>query len=98
MRRGLAISAILLGVVWSAIAAAQIYPARPITMIVPFPAGGATDTLARYLAEQMRPILGQPIVIENAGGAAGSLGVGRPVRAPAHGYTLSIGAPSARVR
>ena len=60
-------------------------------MIVPFPAGGATDTLARFLAEQMRPALGQPIVIENVGGAAGSLGVGRAVRSAADGYTLSIG-------
>jgi tripartite-type tricarboxylate transporter receptor subunit TctC len=70
---------------------AQAYPAHPITMIVPFPAGGATDALARYLAEQMRPILGQPVVIENAGGAAGSLGVGRAVRASGDGYTISIG-------
>jgi tripartite-type tricarboxylate transporter receptor subunit TctC len=53
---------------------------RPITMIVPFPAGGVTDTLARYLAEPMRSILGQPIVIENVACAAGSLGVGRAVR------------------
>jgi tripartite-type tricarboxylate transporter receptor subunit TctC len=97
MRRGLAISAILLGLAWSGIAAAQTFPARPITMIVPFPAGGATDTLARYLAEQMRPILGQPIVIENAGGAAGSLGVGRAVRSPADGYTLSIGTSTTHV-
>src|SRR3954468_21381414 len=97
MRRGLAISAILLAVAWSAIAAAQTYPARPITMIVPFPAGGATDTLARYLAEQMRPVLGQPIVIENAGGAAGSLGVGRAVRSAADGYTLSIGTSTTHV-
>src|SRR5712672_1958986 len=97
MRRGLAIAAILLAVAWSAIAAAQTYPARPITMIVPFPAGGATDTLARYLAEQMRSILGQPIVIENAGGAAGSLGVGRAVRSPADGYTLSIGTSTTHV-
>jgi tripartite-type tricarboxylate transporter receptor subunit TctC len=74
-----------------AIAAAQDYPGRPITMIVPFPAGGATDTLARYLAERMRPLLGQPIIIENVAGAAGSIGVGRAVRAPADGYTLSIG-------
>ena len=50
-------------------AAAQDYPTHPITMIVPFPAGGATDTLARFLGE-MRPILGQPIVIENVAGAA----------------------------
>jgi hypothetical protein len=76
---------------WSSGLAAQPYPVRPITMIVPFPAGGATDTLARYLAEKMREILGQPIIIENVGGAAGSIGVGRAVRAPADGYTLSIG-------
>jgi tripartite-type tricarboxylate transporter receptor subunit TctC len=74
-----------------ALAHAQDYPARPITMIVPFPAGGATDTLARFLAEQMRPIINQPIVIENVAGAAGSLGVGRAVRAAPDGYTLSIG-------
>src|SRR6267378_5152426 len=91
MRRGLAIAAILLGLAWSGIAAAQTYPARPITMIVPFAAGGATDTLARFLAEQMRPILGQPVIIENVAGAAGSIGVGRAVRSAADGYTLSIG-------
>src|ERR1051325_3992202 len=67
------------------------YPTRAITMIVPFPAGGATDTLARFLAEKMRAILGQPIIIENVGGAAGSLGVTRAARSPADGYTLSIG-------
>jgi tripartite-type tricarboxylate transporter receptor subunit TctC len=60
-------------------------------MIVPFPAGGATDTLARFLAEKMRPVLGQPIVIENVGGAAGSIGVTRAVRSAPDGYTLSIG-------
>jgi tripartite-type tricarboxylate transporter receptor subunit TctC len=76
---------------WIDIVAAQPYPTRNITMIVPFPAGGATDTLARYLAEQMRGILGQSIIIENVAGAAGSIGVGRAVRSPADGYTLSIG-------
>ncbi len=85
------LAAILLAPASTGIAAAQTYPTRPITMIVPFPAGGATDTLARFLAEQMRPILGQPVVIENVGGAAGSLGVGRAVRSAADGYTLSIG-------
>jgi tripartite-type tricarboxylate transporter receptor subunit TctC len=80
-----------LGLAWSGILAAEPYPVRPITMIVPFPAGGATDTLARYLAEQMRPMLGQPIIIENVAGAAGSIGVGRAVRSAADGYTLSIG-------
>ena len=72
-------------------AEAQGYPARPITMIVPFPAGGATDTLARFLGERMHAVLGQPVVIENIAGAAGSIGVGRAVRSPADGYTLSIG-------
>ena len=91
MRKGLRIAAILLGLCWSGAAVAQSYPSRSITVIVPFAAGGATDGLARYLAEQMRPILGQPFVIENVGGAAGSLGVGRAVRSAADGYTLSIG-------
>ena len=72
-------------------ASAEDYPTRAITMIVPFPAGGATDTLARFLAEKMRAILGQPIIIENVGGAAGSIGVTRAVRAAPDGYTLSIG-------
>src|ERR1700736_1792776 len=72
-------------------AAAQGYPSRPVTIIVPFPAGGATDTLARVLAEPLRSSLGQSMVVENVAGAAGSIGVGRAVRAPADGYTLSIG-------
>ena len=86
-----ALFATLCGLASSGTAVAQDYPTRPISMIVPFPAGGATDTLARYLAEQIRAVLGQPIVIENVGGAAGSLGVTRAVRSPADGYTLSIG-------
>jgi tripartite-type tricarboxylate transporter receptor subunit TctC len=76
---------------------AQVYPSRPITIIVPFPAGGATDAFARVLAEPLRASLGQPVVIENVGGAAGSLGVGRAVRAPADGYTLSIGTSTTQV-
>jgi tripartite-type tricarboxylate transporter receptor subunit TctC len=76
---------------WTGTAAVQEYPARPISVIVPFPAGGATDTVARFLGERMRAILGQPVVIENVAGAAGSLGVGRAVRSAADGYTLSIG-------
>src|SRR5215468_10522290 len=82
-------AAIWLG--YGGLARAEDYPTRAITMIVPFPAGGATDTLARFLAEKLRAILGQPIVIENVGGAAGSLGVTRAVRAAPDGYTLSIG-------
>ncbi|MGB8399671.1 MAG: tripartite tricarboxylate transporter substrate binding protein BugD, partial [Bradyrhizobium sp.] len=77
MRRWRAVMAgVLLGSAPVGLIQAQDYPTRPITMIVPFPAGGATDTLARLLAENMRAILGQPIVIENVAGAAGSLGVG----------------------
>lgn len=92
MRRLLAlVFAILFGPGWTVVAAAEGYPTRPITMIVPFPAGGATDTLARFLAEKMRGILGQPVVIENIAGAAGSIGVGRAVRSAPDGYTLSIG-------
>ena len=83
------VAAAILG--WASPLSAQSYPVRPITMIVPFPAGGATDTLARSLAEKMREILGQPIIIENVAGAAGTIGVGRAVRSPADGYTLSIG-------
>ncbi|MBR1121513.1 tripartite tricarboxylate transporter substrate binding protein BugD [Bradyrhizobium lablabi] len=91
MRRGFFLTAFLLGLLWGGLAAAQNYPSRPVTVIVPFSAGGATDSLARYLAEQMRPVLGQPIVIENVAGAAGTIGVGRAVRSAADGYTLSIG-------
>jgi len=92
MRRWLTVmAAIFLGLATAGMAAAQDYPTRAITMIVPFPAGGATDTLARFLAERMRGILGQSIIIENIAGAAGSIGVGRAVRSPADGYTLSIG-------
>ncbi len=60
-------------------------------MIVPYPAGGPTDTIARIMAEGMRPSLGQPIVIENVGGASGSIGTGRVARAAGDGYTLGLG-------
>jgi tripartite-type tricarboxylate transporter receptor subunit TctC len=72
-------------------ASAQSYPTRPITMIVPFPAGGAADVIARIVTERMRGLLGQPIVIENIGGADGSIGVGRTVRAQPDGYTICLG-------
>src|ERR1700675_3436475 len=73
------------------VASAENYPTRAMTMIVPFPAGGATDTLARFLAEKMRAVLGQSVIIENIAGAAGSIGVGRAVRSAPDGYSLSIG-------
>src|SRR5262245_57632128 len=70
---------------------AQAYPMRPITIVVPFPAGGPTDTLARILAEHMRTLLGQSVIVENVTGASGSIGVGRVAKAAPDGYTLSIG-------
>jgi tripartite-type tricarboxylate transporter receptor subunit TctC len=70
---------------------AQNYPSRPVTIVVPYPPGGSTDVAARILAEQMRPALGQPVIIENIGGAGGSIGVGRVARAAPDGYTIDIG-------
>src|SRR4051795_5036 len=70
---------------------ADTYPSRPITIVVPFAAGGPTDTLARILGERMRQSLGQTIVIENTTGAAGSIGVGRVVRSAPDGYTVGLG-------
>jgi len=75
----------------SRIAWAQTYPARPITMIVPFAAGGPNDGIARIMAERMRVSLGQPVMVENIDGAAGSIGTGRAARAAPDGYTISIG-------
>jgi tripartite-type tricarboxylate transporter receptor subunit TctC len=72
-------------------ATAQVYPSRPITMIMPLPPGGAVDALARVLAEHMRASLGQPLVIENVSGAGGTLAVARVARAAPDGYTLGIG-------
>jgi tripartite-type tricarboxylate transporter receptor subunit TctC len=70
---------------------AQIYPARPVTVVVPFAAGGPTDVLARVLAERMRTSLGQPVLVENVIGAGGAIGLGRVARAAPDGYTVSIG-------
>jgi tripartite-type tricarboxylate transporter receptor subunit TctC len=72
-------------------ASAQTYPVKPVTIIVPFAAGGPSDALARILGERMRRTLGQPVLVENVTGAGGSIGVGRAVRAAADGYTVSFG-------
>jgi tripartite-type tricarboxylate transporter receptor subunit TctC len=72
-------------------AVAQTYPSRPIVMNVPYPPGGPTDTLARIFAERLRVALGQPLVVENIGGAAGTIGVGRAVRSAPDGYTVNFG-------
>ncbi len=74
-----------------AAAAAQSFPSRIITIVVPLPPGGATDTLARTLADHMRNTLGQPVIVENMPGAGGTLAVGRVARAPGDGYTLTLG-------
>src|SRR5262249_44125957 len=79
------------------IAKAQAYPSRPITMMTPFAPGGISDVRGRMMAEPMRAVLGQPIIIENVAGAGGTIGVGRAARAPADGYTLSIGTISSHV-
>lgn len=75
----------------SRVAAADTYPSRPITVVCPFAAGGATDVFARVLADRVGKSLGQAVIVEDVAGAAGSIGVGRVARAPADGYTLSIG-------
>src|SRR5262249_14939751 len=72
-------------------AQAQGFPNRSITLIVPFPPGGSTDTAARIVGEKMRGPLGQPVVIENVGGAGGTIGLGRLARANPDGYTIDIG-------
>jgi tripartite-type tricarboxylate transporter receptor subunit TctC len=90
MKKNVVIVALVLAALGITSAQAQ-YPTRPITMVVPFAAGGPTDTVARIMGERMGRALGQTIIIENVTGAAGSIGVGRVARAAPDGYTLSIG-------
>jgi tripartite-type tricarboxylate transporter receptor subunit TctC len=77
--------------IFAGVAGAQSFPTRPINLIVPFPPGGSTDTAARIIADKMRPALGQPVVIENVGGAGGTIAVSRLARAAPDGYTIDIG-------
>ena len=72
-------------------APAQTYPSRPITIIVPFPPGGQVDTMARIVLDRMRASLGQTIIVENVGGASGTIGTARVARAAPDGYTLNMG-------
>jgi tripartite-type tricarboxylate transporter receptor subunit TctC len=81
----------------SRIAGAQTYPTRPVTLIVPFAAGGPADVLGRMITEQMKNSLGQTIIIENVAGADGNIGLGRAARARPDGYTISIGNMSSYV-
>jgi len=78
-------------------AAAETWPNHPITMVVPFPAGGPTDGLGRIIAERMGRALGQSIIVDNVSGAGGTLGVAKVARAPADGYTLSIAQTTSNV-
>jgi tripartite-type tricarboxylate transporter receptor subunit TctC len=78
-------------------AAAQVYPFRAITMIVPFAAGGPSDVVARILSERLRASLGQSIVIENVAGGGGSIGMGRVARSAPDGYTVGIGSWSTNI-
>lgn len=81
----------------SGVAPAQAYPGRPVTMIVPFAAGGPADAVGRIIVERMRLALGQPVLIENIAGADGSIGVGRASRAKPDGYTVSFGITGSHV-
>ena len=83
--------AVLAVLAFTGVAFAQNYPSHPITIIVPFSAGGPSDAMARILAERMKTSLGETILIENVTGAGGSIGVGRAVRSAADGYTISFG-------
>src|ERR1700737_5573338 len=76
---------------WPISSHAETFPSRPITLVVPFAAGGPTDVLARILAEQMRTMLGQTVVIENVTGASGTIAGIRAARATPDGYTITIG-------
>jgi tripartite-type tricarboxylate transporter receptor subunit TctC len=75
----------------SGLVRADNFPSRPITLIVPFPPGGSTDVAARIMADKMGASLGQPVIVQNVGGAGGSIGVGRLARATPDGYTIDIG-------
>src|SRR6187399_630866 len=78
-------------------AAAQPYPSRPVSVVVPFPAGGPSDVVARIIAEHMGKVLGQTMVIENVGGAGGTLGSARVATAAPDGYTLLAGSMGSHV-
>src|SRR5689334_21907217 len=88
------IFSIMAGLIWlglGSVAGAQDYPARPITLVVPFAPGGPTEMLARIVADHMSTTLGRQIMIENHAGSGGTTATTRVMRAPADGYTLEIG-------
>src|SRR5207248_10952393 len=71
--------------------AAQNWPERPLTMVVPFAAGGGTDLLGRIIAKRLGEVLGQQVIVENVGGAGGMIGSARVVKSPPDGYTMVVG-------
>ena len=91
------VAPLLIALAGIAAAQAQTYPSKPVTLIVPFPAGGPTDTVARIMGEHMSKTLGQSILVETVTGAGATIGVGRVVNAPPDGYTISIGNWSSHV-
>jgi tripartite-type tricarboxylate transporter receptor subunit TctC len=90
MRRTV-LAALVATLAFGASVRADNFPSHPITIMVPFAAGGPSDAMARILGDRMKTVLGQPLVIENVTGAGGSIGVGRVVRSPADGYTIGFG-------
>ena len=91
------LAALFLAVFYTSIAAQTAWPARAITMIVPFPPGGLADLVARPVAEAMARDLGQPVVIENRAGAGGGIGMGMAAKAPPDGYTVLLALSSISV-
>src|SRR5215510_15107085 len=91
-RRMLRMTAVAAALVFAAASAlAQSWPTRPITLVVPFAAGGTSDVIARLVAEGLRAQLGQPVLVENLGGAGGMLGASRVAKSPPDGYTMVLG-------
>ena len=91
MRRAVWAAFIALLTACGSAATADQFPSRPITIVVPFAAGGPSDAMARILGERMKVSLGEAVLVENVTGAGGSIGVGRAVRSPPDGYTISFG-------
>jgi tripartite-type tricarboxylate transporter receptor subunit TctC len=91
MMRRTVLTALLAIMVSAGIARANNFPSHPVTIVVPFAAGGPSDVMARILAERMKTTLGETVLVENVTGAGGSIGVGRALRSPPDGYTISFG-------